>query len=43
MEVEAQLIATLAFAKAANVAAPALETMVPLIAFKASAKGLYAD
>jgi len=43
MEVEAQLISTLAFAKAANVAAPALETVVPLIAFKAAAKGLYAD
>jgi 2-dehydropantoate 2-reductase len=43
MEVEAQFVATLAFAKAANVAAPALETVVPLIAYKASAKGLYAD
>ena len=43
MEVEAQLVATLAFARVANVAVPALETIVPLIAFKASAKGLYAD
>jgi 2-dehydropantoate 2-reductase len=43
MEVEAQLIATLAFARVANVAVPALETIVPLVAFKASAKGLYAD
>ena len=43
MEVEAQLVATLAFARVANVAAPALETVVPLVAFKASAKGLYAD
>lgn len=43
MEVEAQLIATLAFARVANVAVPALETIVPLIAFKAAAKGLYAD
>lgn len=43
MEVEAQLVATLAFAQVANVPVPALETVVPLIAFKASAKGLYAD
>jgi len=43
MEVEAQLVATLAFARVANVAVPALETIVPLIAFKAAAKGLYAD
>jgi len=41
MEVEAQLVATLAFARAANVPAPALETVVPLVAFKAAAKGLY--
>jgi 2-dehydropantoate 2-reductase len=40
MEVEAQLVATLAFARAAAVAAPALETVVPLVAFKAAAKGL---
>jgi 2-dehydropantoate 2-reductase len=43
MEVEAQLIATLAFANAAKVAAPVLETVVPLVAFKAAARGLYAD
>jgi len=43
MEVEAQLMATLAFAQVANVAVPALETVVPLVAFKASARGLYAD
>jgi 2-dehydropantoate 2-reductase len=43
MEVEAQLISTLAFAKAANVSAPVLETVVPLVAFKAAARGLYAD
>ena len=43
MEVEAQLVATLAFARVANVAVPTLETIVPLVAFKASAKGLYAD
>lgn len=43
MEVEAQLATTLAFARVANVAVPVLETVVPLIAFKATAKGLYAD
>jgi len=43
MEVEAQLATTLAFARVANVAVPALETVVPLVAFKAAAKGLYAD
>lgn len=43
MEVEAQLASTLAFARVANVAVPALETVVPLVAFKAAAKGLYAD
>jgi 2-dehydropantoate 2-reductase len=43
MEIEAQLVATLAFARVANVAAPVLETLVPLVAFKAAAKGLYAD
>ena len=43
MEVEAQLIATLGFARVANVAVPTLETIVPLVAFKAAAKGLYAD
>jgi 2-dehydropantoate 2-reductase len=43
MEVEAQLVSTLAFARVAKVAVPTLETLVPLVAFKASAKGLYAD
>ena len=43
MEVEAQLITVLAFARAAAVPAPALETVVPLVAFKAAAKGLYRD
>ena len=43
MEVEAQLATTLAFARVANVAVPALETVVPLVVFKAAAKGLYAD
>ena len=43
MEVEAQLIATLAFARVANVPVSALETVVPLVAAKAAAKGLYAD
>jgi 2-dehydropantoate 2-reductase len=41
MEVEAQLVAVLEFARAAQVPAPALETVVPLVAFKAAAKGLY--
>jgi 2-dehydropantoate 2-reductase len=41
MEVEAQLVAPLAFARAADVPAPALETVVTLVAFKAAAKGLY--
>ena len=43
MEIEAQLVSTLAFARVAKVATPALETIVPLVAFKASAKGLYGD
>jgi len=43
MEIEAQLVSTLAFARVAKVAVPTLETMVPLVAFKASARGLYAD
>ncbi len=43
MEVEAQLVSTLAFARSADVSAPALETVVPLVAFKAAAKGLYGD
>lgn len=41
MEIEALLAAPLAFARAAGVAAPTLETVVPLVAFKAAAKGLY--
>jgi len=41
MEVEALLAAPLAFARAAGVAAPTLETVVPLVVFKAAAKGLY--
>jgi 2-dehydropantoate 2-reductase len=41
MEIEALLVAPLAFARAAGVAAPTLETVVPLVVFKASAKGLY--
>jgi 2-dehydropantoate 2-reductase len=43
MEIEAQLATTLAFAHVANVAVPTLETVVPLVAFKAAAKGLYGD
>ena len=41
MELEAQLAAPLAFARAADVPAPALETVVTLVAFKAASKGLY--
>ncbi|MGH8689482.1 MAG: ketopantoate reductase family protein [Burkholderiales bacterium] len=43
MEIDSQLAAPLAFARAAGVAAPALETVVPLLAFKAAARGLYGD
>ena len=43
MEIEAQLAAVLEFARAASVPAPTLETIVPLIAHKAAAKGLYGD
>ena len=43
MEIEAQLAAVLEFARAAAVPAPALETLVPLIAHKAAARGLYGD
>jgi 2-dehydropantoate 2-reductase len=41
MEIEALLVAPLAFAHAAGVAAPTLGTVVPLVVFKAAAKGLY--
>jgi 2-dehydropantoate 2-reductase len=41
MEVEAQLAAPLAFARAAGVAAPTLEALVALVAYRAAAKGLY--
>jgi 2-dehydropantoate 2-reductase len=41
MEIEAQLMAPLALARAANVAAPTLEVLVALAAHKAAAKGLY--
>lgn len=41
MEVEAQLAAPLAFARAAGVAAPILEALVALVAHRAAAKGLY--
>ncbi len=43
MEIEALLAAPLAFAHAAEVAAPTLEAVVPLVAYKAAAKGLYGD
>jgi 2-dehydropantoate 2-reductase len=41
MEIEAQLMAPLAFARAARVATPVLDALVPLVAHKAAAKGLY--
>ena len=41
MEIEAQLVAPLALARAAGVATPTLDVLVPLAAFKAAAKGLY--
>jgi 2-dehydropantoate 2-reductase len=41
IELDAQLVAVMEFARAAQVPAPTLETIVPLLVFKASAKGLY--
>jgi 2-dehydropantoate 2-reductase len=41
MEVEAQLIAPLALARAARVPTPTLEMIIPLAAHKAASKGLY--
>jgi 2-dehydropantoate 2-reductase len=41
MEIDALLVAALDFARAAQVPAPTLETVVPLVVFKATAKGLY--
>jgi 2-dehydropantoate 2-reductase len=41
VEIEAQLIAPLAFARAANVATPTLDMIIPLAAHKAASKGLY--
>ena len=41
MEVEAQLMAPLALARAAKIATPTLDVLVPLVAAKAAAKGLY--
>jgi 2-dehydropantoate 2-reductase len=43
MEIEALLAAPLAFARAARTPAPTLEAIVPLLVFKAAAKGLYGD
>jgi len=42
MEIEAQLMAPLAFGRAAGVAIPTLDALIPLATFKAAAKGLYA-
>jgi 2-dehydropantoate 2-reductase len=43
MEIEALLVAPLEFARAAKVAAPAVETVVALVVYKAAAKRLYGD
>src|SRR4051812_37580076 len=42
MEIEAQLVTPLAFARQAKVATPTLDALVPLAVHKAAAKGLYA-
>jgi len=41
MEVEAQLMAPLALGRAVRIATPTLDILVPLVAAKAAAKGLY--
>ena len=41
MEVETQLIAPLALARMAKISTPTLDILVPLVAAKAAAKGLY--
>ena len=41
LEVEAQLMCTLNFGRAAGVPVPTLETLIPLAAYKAAFKGLY--
>ena len=41
MEVEAQLAAPLAFARAAGVATPTLDALVPIAVHQAASKGLY--
>ena len=41
MEVESQLMTPLAFARAAGVATPTLDALIPIAAFKAAAKGLF--
>jgi 2-dehydropantoate 2-reductase len=41
MEVDAQLIAPLALGRAVKIATPTLDILVPLVAAKAAARGLY--
>lgn len=41
MEIESQFMTPLAFARAADVPTPTLDTLIPLAAYKAAAKGLY--
>jgi len=43
MEIEALLVVALDFARVAGVTCPTLEAIVPLVVFKAAAKGLYRD
>jgi 2-dehydropantoate 2-reductase len=43
MEVEAQLVAPRALARAVGIATPILDILVPLVAAKAAAKGLYSQ
>jgi 2-dehydropantoate 2-reductase len=41
MEIEAQMVAPLAFARAAGVATPTLDALIPIAVHKAASKGLY--
>jgi 2-dehydropantoate 2-reductase len=41
MEIEAQFVTPLAFARAAGIATPTLDALIPLAVHKAAAKGLY--
>jgi 2-dehydropantoate 2-reductase len=43
MEIDALLVTVREFARAAGIAAPTLDAIVPLVVYKAAAKGLYGD